>query len=260
MDPDPEVVTDEGARARMVATGWPWRVRHRESGAELLLVPPGEFMRGSLEESDEYMPDEYPPQHMIVDRPYYLARTELTRAQWLAVMEPGPESWGENDGDKPATDVTFDQIQEFLGQSGLGLPRNSEWEYACRAGTTGQRYGPIDEIAWYSDNSTEPMPVGLLKPNAWGFYDTIGNVWEFTSTFQQDLRRYWTKEPQTVIAEDEIQSLKRSIRGGGGGLQPIDMRAPYCLGQFPDRARNSVGLRAAFHLPNATVTGGESDG
>ncbi|NCC82385.1 MAG: formylglycine-generating enzyme family protein, partial [Clostridia bacterium] len=55
-----------------------------------------------------------------------------------------------------------------------------EWQYACKAGSTGYRYGDIDEIAWYSGNSNGSIQeMGLKKPNSWGLYDMLGNIWEW---------------------------------------------------------------------------------
>lgn len=66
------------------------------------------------------------------------------------------------------------------GADGYRLPTEAEWQYACKAGTVGYRYGELDEIAWYNENAEGMVhEVGKKLPNAWGLYDMLGNVWEW---------------------------------------------------------------------------------
>lgn len=85
-------------------------------------------------------------------------------------------------------------------RSGFRLPSEAEWEFACRAGTDGPRYGPIDEIAWYRDNSQgSTKPVGAKRPNDWGLHDMLGNVWE------------WCED----VYDPAVYGSYRIFRGGG---------------------------------------------
>jgi formylglycine-generating enzyme required for sulfatase activity len=83
---------------------------------------------------------------------------------------------------------------------GYRLPNEAEWEYACRAGTRGPRYGHLDDIAWFAENSGgRPQPVGGKQPNAWGLYDMLGNVWE------------WCCD----LYDPQVYGAYRIFRGGG---------------------------------------------
>ena len=81
---------------------------------------------------------------------------------------------------RPVTHVSWNDCQEFCRKTGLQLPTEAQWEYACRAGSTGAYAGNLDDMAWYENNSgSRTHSVGTKKPNAWGLYDMHGNVYEW---------------------------------------------------------------------------------
>ncbi len=84
--------------------------------------------------------------------------------------------------------------------NGFRLPTEAEWEYSCKAGTTGIRYNELDLIAWYKDNSNQTTQnVGQKQPNSWGLFDMLGNVWEWCSD----------------LYDTEVYGSYRIFRGGG---------------------------------------------
>jgi formylglycine-generating enzyme required for sulfatase activity len=86
------------------------------------------------------------------------------------------------------------------GSDGYRLPSEAEWEYACRAGSNGPRYGNLDDIAWYKENSGgRACAVGRKQPNTWGLHDMLGNVWE------------WCEDQY----DPEVYGAYRVFRGGG---------------------------------------------
>ena len=163
----------------------------RIPGLDLDLVPlaPGTFRMGSAEGD---WADERPATAVTISRPFWLGKTEVTQAQWQALMGGTPSRFvGPN---LPVERVTWDQANEYCrkltereraaGRLPEGyaytLPTEAQWEYACRAGTTGNYAGELDALAWYKGNSGgSTKPVGQKQPNAWGLHDMHGNVWEW---------------------------------------------------------------------------------
>lgn len=95
---------------------------------------------------------------------------------------------------------TGEEITFHPEANGYRLPTEAEWEYACKAGTTDIRYGELDAIAWYKDNSEKTTHnVGTKAPNTWGLYDMLGNVWEWCSD----------------IYDETVYGSYRILRGGG---------------------------------------------
>jgi len=113
---------------------------------------------------------------------------------------------------------------------GYRLPTEAEWEYACRAGTTGPRYGPLDEIAWYRGNSQERIhDVGGKRPNAWGLHDMLGNVWDWC----------WD------VYDAEVYGSYRVLRGGGWFDEHWSCRASVRRRSHPTFKVDDVGFRVA---------------
>ena len=129
----------------------------------------------------------------------------------------------------------------MLGTASLRLPTEAEWEYACRAGTTGARYGKLGEVAWYEDNSDgETHRVGTKAPNAWGLYDMLGNVWEWC----QDWHGSYPSGPVTDPTGPSTGSY-RVYRGGSWDFAAGGVRAAYRGGDSPGYRNVDLGFRVA---------------
>jgi formylglycine-generating enzyme required for sulfatase activity len=165
----------------------PGAVVRNQMGMELVYVSAGSFMMGS-----NFGNNEMPVHQVTIQEGFYMGRYEVTQAQWQAVMGNNPSRFkGDN---LPVEQVSWDDAQEFirrLNARGDGytyrLPSEAEWEYACRAGTTGDYAGNLDAMAWYDKNSgPQTHPVGQKQPNGFGLYDMHGNVWEWCEDWYHD--------------------------------------------------------------------------
>ena len=111
-----------------------------------------------------------------------MGKYECTQAQYKLVMGSNPSYF--RGPERPVERVTWKDSMEFCRRVGLELPTLCQWEYACRAGSKGTYYFPTsqkNDYAWYEANSERSShPVGQKKPNSFGLYDMIGNVWEWT--------------------------------------------------------------------------------
>ena len=234
-DPDPAVATDAAGRARMVATGLPWKVRDRKTGIVMLLCPPGEFVMGSPENEVGRSNDEA-QQRVSITRAFYISEAEVTQAQWERVMGADPSHY--QGAENPVERVSWDDCQRFCAATGLRLPSESEWEYACRAGTTGAYAGDLDAMAWYAANSGgSPHAVKQKRANAWGLYDMHGNVWEWC----QD--GYATKAAGTQDAAGASSS--RVLRGGSWYGDAFGVRSSDRDADTPGATPYNVGFRVA---------------
>jgi formylglycine-generating enzyme required for sulfatase activity len=237
--PDPSVVTDAQGRARMLATGLPWKVRDRKTGIVMLLCPPGEFMMGSP--ASEAGRGACETQHRrTIGKAFYLGETEVTQEQWLRVKGENPSYF--RAAKNPVEQVSWDDCQRFCASTGLRLPSEAEWEYACRAGTTGAYAGPLDAMAWYGVNSgNRTHAVASKKVNPWGLFDMHGNVWEWCEDGYGD----YPVGAATQTAARAAEVGARVLRGGGWLDYASVCRAAYRFSIAPGHARYYVGFRVA---------------
>lgn len=189
---------------------------------------------------------------------YHLAAVPTTQAQYAEVTGQQPStsrgdqlpvegvSWWDAvrycnalsrlEGLEPAYRLGADQetVEWDTSADGYRLPTEAEWEHACRAGTTGARYGALDDIAWYRGNSDERIHnVGGKQPNAWGLYDMLGNVWEWC----------WD------IYDAEVYGTYRVLRGGGWFDEHWSCRASVRRRSHPTHRIDDVGFRVARSAP-----------
>ena len=156
---------------------------------EMITVPTGNFLMGTLSLDNNYPKDEKPLQKVYL-LSFAIGKYPITQAQYKAVMGKNPSRFKSNP-QNPVENVSWNDAQAFCQKLSqitgktYRLPTEAEWEYACRAGTTTRYYygndaNELGDYAWYFRNSQGTThPVGQKKPNNWGLYDTIGNVWEW---------------------------------------------------------------------------------
>lgn len=127
-------------------------------------------------------------------------------------------------------DEPGERVEWSSAADGYRLPTEAEWEYACRAGTSGPRYGELDDIAWYRGNSGERLREVCGKaPNSWGLYDTLGLVWEWC----------WD------VYDPQVYGTYRVLRGGGWFDEHWSCRASVRRRSHPTLRLDDVGFRLA---------------
>jgi len=221
---------------------------------KLVHIPAGKFTMGSPKTETGRDDDEGPQRQVTITKPFYMGVTEVTQAQWTAVMNTRP--WeGQKDAKTGAGNaaswMSWDDATAFckasLKKTGrtVRLPTEAEWEYACRAGRAamysfGDDSSKLGDYAWYKGNSDSKgeryaHPVGVKKPNTWGLCDMHGNAYEWCADWNAgsyanaDARD--PKGPATGKA--------RVLRGGAWVYDPDGCRAA-------GRGWNSPGLRLSF--------------
>ncbi len=247
-----------------------------KGGAEMVLVPAGEFVMGSEDGQD----DEKPPRKIKVDA-FLIDRTEVTQAMYDKLIPEGNQthfkgpnrpveqiSWvravlycnerSKAEGLEPCYDEETGECD--FEANGYRLPTEAEWEYACRAGTDaayffGDQADKLDDHAWFKENSKETThPVGTKEPNPWGLCDMLGNVAEWCNDpYAAD---YYAKAP-AENPKGPKEGEKYVLRGGAWNSSPKACRSAYRVAEAPGNydgcfGGDYIGFRCVRNAPKKT--------
>ncbi|MGE3852293.1 MAG: SUMF1/EgtB/PvdO family nonheme iron enzyme [Planctomycetota bacterium] len=206
-------------------------------------------------------------QHDVtLTRPYLIARTEVSQEVWEAVrkrvkergIDLTPNPSGFQAGDNPVERIRWSNADEFCTALGLRLPTEAEWEFACRAGTSGPfAYGDSISAAQVNFDARKPWPgqpdgtfrgrtspVGTLPPNGFGLYEMHGNVMEWCADW---FGRFGSaQETDPVGPRSDV--VARVLKGGNWRSSATNARSAYRTGAGPESSTNYVGFRPAASI------------
>jgi formylglycine-generating enzyme required for sulfatase activity len=216
-----------------------------KDGLTYAWIPGGNFTMGCSPGDTECYDDERPQHAVTIAKGFWIGQTEVTQGAYEHVMGSNPSQ--SKNPNQPVETVNWDEAQNYCRAIGGRLPTEAEWEYAARAGDARVRYGDLDQVAWHAGNAGKsPHAVGQKPPNAWGLWDTIGNVWEWTADWYSVQIEGTITAPCCAPAESsydasspEIRIPRKVLKGGSHLCAPN-----YCLR-----------FRPAARMPQMTDTG-----
>jgi formylglycine-generating enzyme required for sulfatase activity len=230
---------------------------------KLAHIPSGKFIMGSpateQRSFEDGFKDESPQHEVTISKPFYIGVYLVTQEQYQQVMGKNPSKF--KVPLNPVENITWDDAVEFCkklsaktGKS-LRLPTETQWEYACRAGSTtaycnGDTLDDLKKVGWCSydgkwGSAKAPKPVGSLQPNAWGLYDMHGNLWEYCADWYAADSYANAKriDPQGPDA-----GTQHVVRGGPWNDYPRDCRSAKREKRPPGSKSSSGGFRVALDV------------
>jgi len=236
------------------------------TGMPMVELPAGRFTMGSASSEAGRNPDET-IHDVELTKPFLLGRYEVTQEAWRMVMGTTPSHFSSCGPRCPVENVTFHDVEQFLARLNereaaatnalrYRLPSEAEWEYACRAGTTGPfstgenlttdqaNYNGRFPYASFAAGAfrQRPMPVGSFPSNRWGLADMHGNVWEWTADWYGP---YPEGDRANVDPHGPERGQKRAIRGGSWYFDANSARCALRYTHAPQDRGFSLGFRLA---------------
>ena len=230
---------------------------------EMVVIPAGTFTMGSPVSEEGRKANEGPEHEVTFASPFAIGKYEVTFAEWDACVDEGscdyrPDDRGGGREDRPVNSVSFEDTKEYLAwltdKTGYAyrLPSEAEWEYAARAGTTTRYWwgGQLEpDMANCGtacrDSWRATAPVGSFDANAFGLYDTHGNVMEWVEDRAQDS---YKRAPDDGSVWDAGDGGARLLRGGSLISGPADLRSARRREAGPVIRKGDVGFRVARSL------------
>jgi formylglycine-generating enzyme required for sulfatase activity len=200
-------------------------------------IPPGWFMMGCSPEDNECSDTEKPTHEVTITKGFWLGQTPVTQQAYQRVTGQNPSNFkGPN---LPVETLDWNEAKAYCVAIGGRLPTEAEWEYAARAGSSGPRYGNLDEIAWYWGNSRgQTHEVEQKLANAFGLLDMLGNVWQWTADWYGDYQSGAQSDPSGAVS-----GQYRALRGGSWFIYLRDVRVSVRDTFEPDGRNYDIGFR-----------------
>ena len=272
-----QLAAQGAAKLEEVASGTV--IESPKEGLKYVWIPSGTFPMGCSPRDRQCQDEEKPRHRVTLSRGFWIGQTEVTlgaykgfaRATGRAMPgEPNllarPLNPGWTNEAMPIVGLTWEEAQAFCRWAGGQLPTEAQWEYAARAGSTASRYGDLNAIAWDADNSgrqrldsarirkRQPSffderlrdngngmhEVGQKRPNRFGLFDMLGNVWEWVEDWYDPT--YFHDSPLQDPAGPSRGQV-RVVRGGSWYFLPRSVRASYRGRLTPHDRFNNVGCR-----------------
>lgn len=214
-----------------------------KDGAPMILVQGGDFIMG--DDSGEL--DERPVHRVFIDA-FYIDEHEVTVRQYEkylnATGRTKPLYWQpeyDNPND-PVVGVSWQDAADYARWADKRLPTEAEWEYAARGGNLKQKYPWGDKVdpSYANYNSFGLLPVKSLKPNTFGIYDMIGNVWEWCSDWYDG--NYYAASSQKNPT-GPVSGTHKVLRGGAWYCDEREVRVANRYYALPDAHSFNIGFR-----------------
>jgi len=254
--PPPETASDKGEShpaASLTSDGSKNDDKDKKAkdsdSSPMVLIPAGYFNMGSPDEKGNT--DEH-PQHKVWVEAFYMDKYLTTFDQYDKFCDDtgrnpiSDNGWGR--GDNPAINLMWEDADAFCKWAGKRLPTEAEWEKAARGGTDtayffGDNENLLKDYAWYADNSGDKIKtVGQKKPNPFGLYDILGDVWEWMSDWYG--KDYYRQSPAQNPTGPESGTY-RVLRGGSFNVNADYLQSAHRGIDRPDHQDTNDGCRCA---------------